>query len=416
MRTAPAGAMLLLMLLASVLLLLGPLAGTAAAADVCESCHGSSGGYAFMPMTVRSATPKVVAPDVPFVHTVELRHPGRYTVLGATVTIDLSNAPGITPDGPTTVALPAFSSGARKASFSLRGNGTDLTQVIATTVSYTATEHGASTPYMRTLTTLLTIADSLIVPSSWQVDIGAGDLATVDFTASRDVRNVSIMVSPALSGVAEVIGQPPARLAKGERFAVSLSGVGPGTGPVTVVYEDASGTPYRLPLDVSVSTRAPRVAPPGQAARWFGAAFGFGSLGLLVLSAVIGMPLKPLKRRVNKLFATGAVRASFHCGVSWVLISLALLHAAVLMYTGWSSSMVNGIFLLASPGSNLGTTINLGTIGWTAMLFTGAGGVLARPITKWIGHSGWRYTHSAMTLTALLTSAFHSTAFTIRLV
>jgi hypothetical protein len=230
------------------------------------------------------------------------------------------------------------------------------------------------------------------------------------------VRNDSIMVSPVLSGVAELVGQPPASLAKGEHFAVSLSGVGPGTGPITLVYEDATGTPYKLPLDVSVSTKAPRVAPPGQAARWFGAAFGFGSLALLLVSAAIGMPFKPLKKRVNKLFATGAVRTSFHCGISWVLIALALLHAAVLMYTGWSGSMVNGIFLLASPGANLGTTINLGTIGWTAMLFTGAGGVLARPITSWIGHAGWRYTHSAMTLTALLASVFHSTVFTIRLV
>ena len=413
MRAAPAATMLLL---ASALLLLGPLAGTAAAADVCESCHGSDGGYAFMPMTVRSATPKVVAPDTPFVHTVELRHPGRYTALDATVTIDLSSARNVTVDGATTATLGSFSSGSRTATFRLRATATDAPQAIATTVTYTATEHGSSAPYMRTLTTFMTIAESLIVPSSWQVDIGAGDQAVVDFTASRDVRNLSLMVSPGLSGVAEVGGQPPVSLAKGERFAVSLSGLGPGTGPVTLVYEDASGVPYKLPLDVSVTTKAPRVAPPGQAARWFGAAFGFGSLALLLLSAVIGMPFKPLKKRVNRLFATGAVRTSFHCSVSWVLIALALLHAAVLMYTGWSGSMLNGIFLLATPGANLGTTINLGTVGWTAMLFTGAGGVLARPITSWIGHSGWRYTHSAMTLTALLASAFHSTVFTIRLV
>ena len=406
----------MLLLLATALILLGPLASTAAAADVCESCHGSSGGYAFKFMTVRSTTPKVVAPDVPFVHTVELRHPGRYTALDATVTIDLTNARNVTADGPTTAALGSFSSGSRTATFSLRATATDVPQTIATTVSYTATEHGASAPYLRTLTTSLTIADSLIVPSSWQVDIGAGGQATVDFTASKDVRNVSIMVSPGLSGVAEVIGRPPASLAKGEHFAVSLSGVGPGTGPITLVYEDVSGAPYKLPLDVSVSTKAPRVAASGHAARWFGAAFGFGSLALLLVSAVIGMPFKPLKRRVSKLFATGAVRTSFHCGISWMLITLALLHAAVLMYTDWSNSMVNGIFLLASPGANLGTTINLGTIGWTAMLLTGAGGVLARPITKWIGHAGWRYTHSAMTLTALLASAFHSTVFTIRLV
>jgi len=412
-RAALAAAMLLL---ASALLLLGPLAGTAAAADVCESCHGLSGGYAFMPMTVRSTTPKVVAPDTPFVHTVELRHPGRFTALDATVSIDLSNARNVTAEGPTTATLGSFSSGSRTASFALRATATGVPQTIATSVTYTATEHGASAPYMRTLTTFLTIADSLIVPSSWQVDMGAGDQATVDFTASRDVRNVRLLVSPVLSGVAEVVGRAPTSLAAGEHFAVSLSGLGPGTGPITVVYEDASGTPYKLPLDVSVTTKAPRVAPPGQAARWFGAVFGFGSLALLVLSAVIGMPFKPLKRRVNKAFATGAVRTSFHCGVSWVLIALALLHAAVLMYTSWSSSMVNGIFLLATPGANLGTTINLGTIGWTAMLLTGAGGVLTRPVTSWIGHRGWRYTHSAMTLTALLASVFHSTVFTIRLV
>jgi hypothetical protein len=85
------------------------------------------------------------------------------------------------------------------------------------------------------------------------------------------------------------------------------------------------------------------------------------------------------------------------------------------MYTSWSSAMVSSVFLLASPGVSLGTFIDVGTVAWIAMLLAGMGGVLSRPITAWIGHTGWRYTHSLMTLTALVGSVLHSAVFTARL-
>lgn len=405
-----------LLLGAALLVLLEPLAATSSAADTCESCHGSSGGYSFRPLAVSSTTPRMVAPGGNFSHVVQLAHPGRYTCRGATVTVDLSGAPGITLVGSPTVSLAAFSSGLRTASFALAAGSSEVPQTISTTVRYVAEEHGASATYVRTSSITLTIGEALLSPSSWRVDIRPGDVQDLTFTASRALRNFTVLASPALAAAVNVSGVVPASLIPGGSFMVSLSGVGTGAGLVTVVYEEASGAPHTLPVDVSVAVRPTRVAPSGDVARMFGAALGFGSLGLLVLSAVIGMPFRPLKRRVNKAFASGQVRSAFHCGVSWVLIALALLHAAMLMYTNWSSSMVGGIFLLAEPGSNLGTTIDMGTVGWFAMLFTGAGGVLAKPITAWIGHAGWRYSHSLMTLTALLASVFHSVVFTVRLV
>lgn len=399
------------------LLVAGTLSSAAlAATDTCASCHGTSGGYTFRPVVVRATTPRMVAPGTDFTHTVELRHPGLYTVAGASVSVDLSEAPDVTLTGPSSVQLPDFRGGTRLAGFAMHGGSSSTGQLITTTVTYIATEHGDLTPLVETLGTGLVLVPSLLVPSAWSLDLTVGGNAHLELAATQDVHDLRVVPSLPLSSVADVTAPGADSIAKGDRILVSLSGRGAGTGRLMVVYEDADGAPYVLPIDVAVKADAPGADAHVDVPRLSGAVLGFASLALLVLSAVIGMPLKPLKRRVNAAFSSGRVRTVFHCGVSWVLIALVLLHAAVLMYTSWSPAMLSGVFLLADPSVTLGTMVNVGTIGWVAMLFTGAGGVLMKPIAAWIGHNGWRYSHTAMTVTALLAGVFHSVVFTVHLV
>jgi hypothetical protein len=389
-------------ILAMLLLVLVP---GIALADDCASCHGSSGGYTFKHMTLSIKTDRVIGPNTEFVHRVVVNHPGKYTSSSVTVTVDLSGAPACICVDSKSQTLGTMTGGSKEVTFTLKAGKSDSPQKITTTLTYTAKYHYDPMKYTEVAEATLTLTRMLLRPNNWSMSIDKGGSYVLSLSALGPVTNVTLIPSEAFNAVASTDTESIGALQTGDSADITISGKRAGAGVLNIAYQDVNGTPYTMAIDVSI---AESVAAAGWGL-WglIGFWVGITSLLLLMISALLGAPLKPLKAKVNKLLRTAKTRTAFHCGLSYMLLALALMHGVVVMSHWWSGIIWNDTLILAQVLDWRGYIVNLGVLSWVSMLLVSLGGAFYKPLTKAMSFNKWRLMHSGLTHIAALAALVH---------
>jgi len=238
------------------------------------------------------------------------------------------------------------------------------------------------------------------------VEVSKGTTYTLNLKANDAIRNLTLLDSPNLDSVASVSDITQSDMAKDNSLGLLITGKKDGTGILNVAYQDLNGTPYKISIDVKVTSS---VATESGWGLWgiIGFWVGISSLVILIVSAVVGAPMKVLKTRVNKVLRTARTRTAVHCGISYMLLALALMHGVVVMSHWWSGLIWNNTMILAQILDWRGYIVNLGVLSWVAMLLVAVGGAFYKPLVKTIKINKWRIFHTGLTLIALLAALVH---------
>jgi hypothetical protein len=372
--------------------------------DSCDDCHGTDGGYTFERLSVSSTTPRVIEPDTEFQHAVIISHPGKYKSTSITVELNLESAPDLLLDSEDTIQVGTMNSGTKTVTFNMKTADSTNSQTIRTVVTYYADHHYDPTHYTEILDITITIDTIRLSPSEWFVDLKVGEDKSITFSALDTIKNISVLPSSSLEKAVKIDHKAPTSLANGQKFTVQINAVSSGSGKLNVVFEDATGSPHKITMDIRIEQKTTEM---GEDWVQVGIITGILSWIVLIIATIIGVPLKKLKSAFNKVFSTAVIRRKVHCGICYILLILALFHGVVVMGNHWSGAMLGDSFIFANPEMDYGLYINLGTISWFMMILVSVTGLFDKQIVKVIKHKNWRLTHSSITLIAFIIATIH---------
>ena len=372
--------------------------------EACHDCHGTVGDYTFEPIAIHSSTPRVVTPGEEFNFDIMLNHSGKYIANSVTIKIDLVSAPNLILVGSDEIFFDQMGKGSKTASFKIRAGEQAQFQRIETTVSYNANYHYDPTEYSEILEVSITVDKILLAPSTWSVELEFGDSKRIDVQALGEIKNITIIPSLSLTEIAEVGFQEPQQMISGNSFTIDIKTKNTGSGKLNFIYEDIDGNPHKATMDVEISKTS---KDSNKIWSQMGIITGITSWILLFMMTLIGAPVKKLKPTFNKIFKNAVIRKEVHCWTSYILVILAIFHGIVVMSHHWNGAMLDSTFILADTTRDYGIYINLGTIAWLMMIVVSVTGIFWKQIIKLVKYNTWRYTHSAITLVALITAITH---------
>lgn len=372
----------------------------------CDACHGTSGDYTFVELSLSSTTARTVEPGTTFDHILIIEHPGKYDATGVTVTINLENAPELNASGELTKTIPDFGSGTRTITFEIEAGDSNVQQVISTTLTYSAEYHFEPTEYSTTIDTSISLGAVLVTPSVWNMDLKEGDETTLTISAEDDIKNIQIVPS---AGIAQGLSITPSEipsLGAGKDAEITIKSDKAGSGKLNILFENSTGKPKKIAIDVNV---AKKESSGGAGDIWLpiGAVAGVSSWIILLLITLSGGWGRPLKRLGNKIFKTAKIRKLFHCYSSYIVLALALFHGVELMATVWNGLLYGWTFVFAGMSTYQGVAVNLGTFAWISMVLLSVTGIFQRPLAKKMGYKPWQITHSTITKLALALATVH---------
>jgi hypothetical protein len=120
---------------------------------------------------------------------------------------------------------------------------------------------------------------------------------------------------------------------------------------------------------------------------------GFIAFGLLCASMVTGCTREPIRSIMNKLFRGARRRIIFHCGISFGIIVVALIHGTAL-YLGPYAGTHKGLFS--------------GTVLIVGLCAIGATGVYQKRITRNLGYRKWRQLHFWLAVIIFIIGCAHA--------
>jgi hypothetical protein len=411
----------------AVLLFLFPPITAPAEADECESCHGGSdpsAGFSFARPTISLNAPSAVKPNSTMDIALSVQHPGTYELMAIMATLDLSKAPGVSLVTPNTEKRTLGDMDTRAQTHGLTwsaSSGTAIGQVqVSVNVSYTvhyAHNSGGSkdtTTYAVALSQTVQIISLPfdISPGSILASQGQSQSFTVNITAQADLYNLKIVPGLSIKNFTKVDPGTIGTLAKGQSKAVTVSMTPDRAlehGLLAVIWSlDKAG--------VNLSSLSLNVAVVGTAVnqgkgtgtqdntRLVARALGFTGLGLLILLMPTGGPLERVKRAMNKAMGSAKRRVDLHCALSYLLLSIGLLHSSLLMYGHYKNAMWNGVFLVATSDY---ISIDLGTTAVVLMVVISLLGIFQKRLCKSIGRKAWCWVHGILSYSALAIIVVH---------
>jgi cytochrome b561 len=139
--------------------------------------------------------------------------------------------------------------------------------------------------------------------------------------------------------------------------------------------------------------------------RTIGRILGFLGFTLLVVSIFTGGFFKKATKKINKALRGSRKRIRWHCTISYLILLISLIHAALLMYGHYSYAMWNGIFLIGVPEEAPG--VNWGTISLVIMICISLGGIFQKSISRKIGKKKWKRLHGWLSIIAVVLTVLH---------
>jgi DMSO/TMAO reductase YedYZ heme-binding membrane subunit len=237
----------------------------------------------------------------------------------------------------------------------------------------------------------------------------------VDITAKDDIYNLEFVPSRGIKDFTTITPAAADSILTGNSLELNITIEPPQMlefGQVLIVWStDAEGAEMDS-MAVKVTITEKEVQEPealesekkSDGSWLMGRIIGFAAFILLITMIFTGGLIKGVSKRLNKAVGGGKRRVLIHCAVSYQMLALALLHAALLMYGRYSSLIFNDIFLIAEQEI---VYINLGTFTWIMMIALSFIGVFQRSLTKKMGHKNWRRLHLAIAVTAIALITLH---------
>ncbi len=387
-----------------IFILISSIILTPVSADKCQDCHGTDGGYTFQPLILHASTPRVVSPNEEFEHVIIIQHPGEYEAYSISMELNLALATQLSAMSSKIIDLPAMSGGAEEVVFKLKAKDPSQSQRIRTIVRYTSSFHYDPTEITEVLDISINIDRILLEPSTWSIKISETDKKTINLKALEDVKNILILPSSSLKEIIKIESRSIQTLSKGNSIDINFQARSIGEGKLNIIYEDSSGVPHKIILDVQVTKDFKK---EGMIWVQIGIITGVLSWVILFISLVVGAPFKKLKVKLKSVFKKNIIRKEFHCGISYIISILALFHAVVVMANHWYGVVVYNSFLFADPAMDYGIYINLGTAAWLLMVVVSFTGIFWKRIIKLVKYNAWRWSHNIITLLALIISSIH---------
>jgi hypothetical protein len=417
----------LMLLIASLSVLSLPYLGVAQAVDDCVSCHGgtsSNGNYDYVPPTVTLEVPGALQPNVTFDIILTVNHPGTYEIKNFEVTLDLSGASNVTLFSGDTAKKTIGNMDTRRQSHGLTWHATDGIieglKTIGVDITYTVYYHhnsGASkdtSSYSKRQTQTLQVMSMPfdITPSSLHATVSTPQSFTITVSARTDLYNIEIVPGLSVNNFTKVSTAKVGTLPKDHNTSFQLSMTPDRAlehGALVVIWSmDKAGTnKSTMSVPVIVNEKPvkplsddPQVANQRLAAR----VLGFIGLILLIFLLPTGGALKVITKRLNPLMGGAKKRVDLHCALSYLLLTIALLHSSLLMYGHYFGVVWKGFFLIAKSDY---LNINLGTIALCLMLVISLLGILQKSLVKAIGRKAWGYVHGIISYVALALIVVH---------
>jgi len=417
----------LLLLLTTITLVSLPFYTSVQAADDCASCHGgssTSGNYIFVPPTILLEVPGALQPNVTFAIILTVNHPGTYELKNFEATLDLSGAPDVVLTSGETAQKSLGNMDTRRQSHGLTWHASDGTvegiKSIGMNVTYTVYFHHNSGGGKDTSTYSKKLSQNLqvlampfnIAPSSLHATVSTSQSYTIIITALTDIYNIEIVPGLSINNFTMVSTAKVAALPKDHNTSFQLSMTPDRAlehGSLVIIWSmDKAGTnKSTMSVPVVVSEKPvkpiredPQVANQRLAAR----VLGFIGLIILILLLPTGGALKAVTKRLNPLLGGAKKRVDLHCALSYLLLTIALLHSSLLMYGHYFGVVWNGFFLIAKADY---LSINLGTTALCLMLIISVLGILQKRLVKTMGRKAWGYVHGIISYVALALIVVH---------
>jgi len=412
----------------SVLILTCAIIPGIVAASTCESCHGTSnpdGGYTFGRPSVSLGGTGAVQPNSTINIDLVVQHPGRYEVKGLQATLDLSKAPGVTLETGETAKKTMGNMDSRPQSHGLSwrldsgavGGTATINANVSYTVHFTHNSGGSkdNAYYKQALTHIVEVQAMPfnISPSSLQAVVGSVHEFTLNITATQDIYNLEVATGLAVKNFTQVVPAKIGTLKKGQTRAVTITMTPDRTMEHGTIAVLCSMDPAGVQLtSVSIGVKVLAKATPhvgqgneqGAINRLAARVLGFIGLILLILLMPTGGFIKGVGKALNKAFGSAKTRVDVHCAMSYMLLSIGLLHAALLMYGHYKGAVWNGVFLIAVSDY---MNINLGTIAVVLMCVISLLGILQKRLVKAMGRKAWGWTHGIISYVALAVIIVH---------
>ena len=171
-------------------------------------------------------------------------------------------------------------------------------------------------------------------------------------------------------------------------------------------YVDGGGGQSLVLLEKESKAQGGGAGVFGLSYKLWGRVIGFVSLALLIVSMVLGgWPVRGWKPRMNARLG-GLRRLKLHCGISYLILAVVMLHALLLMLKSYRAYAVGVIF--SDISSRTGIGINLGDVSLILMLVVSLNGIFQRRLTRALGTRAWRLIHLYGTIAALILALIHT--------
>jgi hypothetical protein len=376
----------------------GPVA--AKSEQACTSCHwtfGPAAGYVLRMPSVHALFPAVVPPGAGFNYTLEVVHPGRYSLNDPEPRITVEGPGSLAPGGSAALKMRQMGESGGTASVTWRletGTAAGTLHINATFRFSARHRHSAAEDSDESTFTLRRFSSVEVRPV--ELYAAASDIplpatgdreAVFEIVSTASLRNVTLVPAPGQEGALAPSPSSILSLSPGERREVRVrlasSPAILDNGRLDIFWENATGA--RNATFVMVRALA-GPADPGQQGpvRWMGRATGLLSLGLLASSVVLGYIKGGGRRRVR-----------LHCAVSWFILGLSVYH---------------GISLALFPYNRvwLESWVVLGYVSAAVMGFSSLNGLLQRWWTKRLGRQNWLWVHRLSLLAAIALVIVHA--------
>jgi hypothetical protein len=417
----------ILFLFAAISLVSLPFCTLVQAADDCASCHGgtsSNGNYDFVQPTISLEVPGALQPNVTFDIILSVNHPGTYELKYFEATLDLSGAPDIALSSGETAKKTLGNMDNRKQSHGLIWHATDGTieelKTIGVNLTYTVYFHHNSggskdtSVFSRKLSQTLQVMSMPfnITPSSLHATVSTPQSYTITVTALTDLYNLEIVPGLSVNNFTKVSTAKVSSLPKGHNTSFQLSMTpdrAMGHGALVIIWSMEKAGTNKSTMSVPVIVNEKPVKPVGEDPqvanqRLAARVLGFIGLILLILLLPTGGALKAISKRLNPLLGGAKKRVDLHCALSYLLLSIALLHSSLLMYGHYYGVVWNGFFLIAKSDY---LNINLGALALCLMLVISLLGILQKRLVKVMGRKAWGYVHGIISYVALALIVVH---------
>ena len=397
-----------------------------ASGDDCASCHTGSGAnadYRYVGPGLSFMAPTFVQPNSTFDAVLTVQGPGTYELRDLKATIDLAKAPGMTlTSGEGALrSIPSMdgSSQTRTLSWRIGSGEAPRSCTFAVDVSYTVHyRHNSGGGKDNSDYTAHLSQDTEVVrtpfdisASTIQAAVGRASSVVINITAREELHNVELVPGLSLKNFTTIAPSKLGTLQKEQMRTVTIN-ITPDRalehGIISIIWSTDTEGSNRSSIDIGVRTFVEQVggaSDNGQMEnlRWVGRVTGFIDLVLLIVLMPTGGAFKRALPSLNRAMGGAKRRVDVHCALSYLLLTVVVLHATVLM-TGHYKGAASGLFLVAK-GEYL--SINLGTIALCLMAVISLLGMFQRPLVKAIGRRAWGWTHGIISYTALALIVVH---------